>query len=209
MTMPVFRLAVLLLLGLCAQSSFAFVLSGYMNDAGNTALTASDPSQPPSFADDYEIANNVALYTFSLGNAANLDFKSVGFAAGGIDPYFTLFQGAGAGAGFLASNYATAGTGDFDMTVPLLAGDYTIAISTFVNMSFAENLGSGTLGDGFIGLGEPYSLGNSFYELDVVEAGVTIPVPEPGALLLVGLALSLLAASRRLCRPRFAPMQWR
>ncbi|MBZ5636828.1 MAG: DVUA0089 family protein [Acidobacteriia bacterium] len=31
----------------------------------------------------------------------------------------------------------------------LAAGDYRIAISAFENLSFAENLGSGTLADGF------------------------------------------------------------
>jgi len=32
-------------------------------------------------------------------------------------------------------------------------GDYTIAISAFSNQSFVESLGTGTLADGFTGLG--------------------------------------------------------
>ena len=36
---------------------------------------------------------------------------------------------------------------------------YRIALGAFANMSFAENLGSGVLGDGFVGLGVPGVLG--------------------------------------------------
>ena len=37
--------------------------------------------------------------------------------------------------------------------VTLTSGLYTIALGAFANMSFAENLGTGTFGNRFIGLG--------------------------------------------------------
>ena len=45
-------------------------------------------------------------------------------------------------------------------------------------MSFAENLGTGTLGNGFIGLGEPDALGTYYYEVGIdlpLMEGVAIP----------------------------------
>ena len=56
------------------------------------------------FGDDFEIANNVALHTFSVAAPGSFNFDSNGYDAGGIDPYFTLF-GTGPTATFLASNY--------------------------------------------------------------------------------------------------------
>ncbi|MBL0086632.1 MAG: DVUA0089 family protein [Ideonella sp.] len=76
----------------------------------------------------------------------SVGFTSTGYSAGGIDPYFTLFRGIySATATFVASNYihALALGGDFTQTETLSAGDYTVAIGTFENLSFAENLGSG------------------------------------------------------------------
>ena len=48
---------------------------------------------------------------------------------------------------------------------------------TFENMSFAENLGCGTLGDGFIGLGDPNSLGNGALFADPDHAGARADRP--------------------------------
>jgi hypothetical protein len=104
-----------------------------------------------------------------MSEPGTIRFTSKGFAAGGVDPYFTLFQGAGGSATFVGSNYARAFStgGDFTLFFPLAPGDYTVAIGAFANMSFSENLGTGTSGDGFIALGEPGDLGTYYYELDV------------------------------------------
>jgi hypothetical protein len=164
----------------------ATTLAGNLGDPGNGALVGSDLGVP-DFTDANAIANNVALYTFTIGQAGAVSVVSTGFAAGGVDPYFTLFTGTGASATFLDSNYvqATSTGGDFTWAGTLAAGSYEIALGSFENMSFAENLGSGTLGDGFIGLGDPNSLGDGSYSLTL-----TTPVPEPSApwLLAVGLA---------------------
>jgi hypothetical protein len=171
----------------------AEVFSGYLNDTANGALAGSDLGAP-SFADDFAIANNVALYVLSVATPGDVNFLSKGFGLGGVDPYFTLFSGTGTSATFLGSNYDQAffgGGGDFSLDLLLTAGDYTIALGAFANLSFAENLGAGTLGDGFIGLGEPGLLGNSFYELDV-SAPTAAAVPEPASLLLLMLPGALL-----------------
>jgi hypothetical protein len=157
----------------------ALTLSGYLNNPGNPALVGSDLGTP-LFSNDFEIANNVAVYVFSMPAAGAVQFVSSGAAAGGIDPYFTLFQGSGNSATFLASNYTQAFTtgGDFNLSLTLAPGDYTVVISAFANMSIAENNGTGSLGDGFVGLGQPDNLGNCYYEVGIASPGIVLPGDE-------------------------------
>jgi len=191
--------------GLTASSAVAgfTTFSGFLNDAANSALVGSGMlPTPPSFADDWEIANNVALYSISLATAGSVRFDSSGFGLGGVDPYFTLFSGTGYSGTFVGSNYVQAFStgGDFDLTFSLLAGDYTFAIGAFGNMSFAEN-GGGTLDDGFTGLGGPNYLGTSspyYYEVVVTTSEGPGPgVPEPTTLLLALLGLGTYAGLRQ------------
>jgi hypothetical protein len=192
---PALSVAILALFGTATGS--ADVFSGYLNDPANGALVGSDLGAP-SFADDFANANNVALYVLSVGTPGDVNFLSKGFGLGGVDPYFTLFSGTGNSATFVGSNYDQAffgGGGDFNLDFLLAAGDYTIAIGAFANLSFAENLGAGTLGDGLIGLGEPGSLGNYFYEVDV-NAASAAAVPEPASLLLLMFPAALLTFHR-------------
>jgi hypothetical protein len=171
--------------------------AGYVDDAANSNLVGPDLGTA-LFGDDFEIANNVALYTLDVAESGVVTFDSNGFAAGGIDPYFTLFSGATTSATFVESNYAQAfSTGDdFLISVPLAAGTYRVAIGTFANMSFAENLGMGTLADGFVGLGDPNWLGNYYYELVVTTPSA---VPEPASMLSILLAgVGLLGLARRM-----------
>lgn len=192
----------LLLAGLAthAAASYAVTFSGYVNDAANPALVHSDLG-PALFGDDSEIANNVALHTFSVAAPGNFNFDSNGFDAGGIDPYFTLFSGTGPTATFLASNYDQAFStgGDFLINLALAAGDYTIALGTFANMSFAENDPDAdpSLGDGFTFLGGPGFLGNYYYELTVDLGEPPPPVPEPGSLMLLLTGLAMVGTRRR------------
>ena len=192
-------LAVLLVLTSGAAQADTITFSGSFDDAGNTALVGSDLG-PPLFGDDWEVANNVAVYEVNLPFGGNATFDSNGFDAGGADPYFTLFSGIGPAATFLYSNYDQAFStgGDFLYVLPLPAGDYTVAMGVFANMSFAENLGAGALGDGFTQLGGPGYLGYYYYELGVTrpdEPGP--PIPEPGTLLLIGSGLAGYFARRK------------
>ena len=182
-------------LALAATLAGATTYAGNLGDAGNAALVGSDLGAP-DFTDDNAIANNVALYTFSTAGGS-VSIVSTGFAGGGVDPYFTLFTGSGAAATLLDSNYlqATSTGGDFTWSGSLAAGTYEIALGSLENMSFAENLGTGTLGDGFIALGDPNSLGDGSYSLDV-----TTPVPEPSGLLLMAAGFAALATRIRRSR---------
>jgi|GEM_PF-1009640 len=164
--------------------------TGSLDDPANPALIGSGPApSAPDFSDASTIANNVALYAFSLATAQTVEFRSLGFGEGGVDPYFTLFAGSDGTATVVGSNFDQAFTtgGDFDLAFVLAAGAYQFAIGAFANESFAEN-GGGTLADGFIGLGESFSLGDGHYRIEVTTSDVTTPpgtpVPEPETLAL-------------------------
>lgn len=171
-------------------------LSGNLNDPTNLSLVGSDLGLA-LFGDDWEIANNVALYDLNVAVGGNVTFDSNGFAVGGADPYFTLFLGNGTGATFLGSNYDQAFStgGDFLLTYLLAAGDYVVAIGAFANLSLAENYGTGTLNEGFTALGVPQYLGSTYYELGI-SLPDSQPVPEPSTLLFLGLGLGGIAAFR-------------
>ena len=172
-------------------------------------------------------ANDGLLISFSLSGTAAIAMQSYGFggsakapggtnanglviAPGGFDTYFSLFQGTGAAANFLVSNDDgscppgddTIACRDSGLTLPNLgAGNYILAVTVFDNFSFAENLGTGSLGDGFIGLGtyfnnDTFSETTSNYAVDIVATGLTLtavqhlgdintPVPEPRNTILV------------------------
>ena len=195
---PIARTAPWVLMGLielmAASASHAqkVVHSGRLDDPGNAALISSSGSAA-AFGNAQDVANNVALYTLNMPIAGLLSIVSTGFASGGIDPYFTIFKGNGAASTFVNSNYVQAFStgGDFSYSASLVAGNYSISLGAFANMSFAENLGVGTLGDGFTALGAPAYTGDASYRLEV-----TTPVPEPAIWLLLGLCLPILLQHR-------------
>jgi hypothetical protein len=165
--------------------------------------------------------NDVLLRVFTMSASSPLTIQSYGYGggtnaagtvtpAGGFDTYVSLFTGTGPTATFLASNddgscppgNASPACHDSTLVVPSLgAGIYTMALSVFDNFSFAENFGSGTIGDGFIGLGDYFDASSgtvrtSNYAVDIRASGLT---PEPATSLPVIVALGLLAIlSRRL-----------
>jgi hypothetical protein len=201
-----------------------FLLLPTLASASTLSYTGTlDPANP----------NDVFLTSFTLGVAASVHIQSWGYGgtsgapggtnaagmvipAGGFDPYASLFLGAGPTATFLASN-DDGGCGPaspdpvcadsrLDFTV-LSAGTYTLALTLPNNFSFAENYGSGTLGDGFIGLQGDYydaasgTVRSSNYAVDITSRGFgsdPSPVPEPGSLSL--LATGVFMATLRLTR---------
>lgn len=166
--------------------------------------------------------NDVALITFQTLNTASLDVQTWSFgggtnaagaaiAAGGFDPYVSLFAGWGNSATFLASNddglcppgHGTPACADSTLRIDALpAGRYTVAVSLPANFSFAENTGTGTLGDGFIGLAASWSAGacaakcSSAYAVDVTSAAL-VPEPPPALLLALGLSTAAVLKRRR------------
>jgi hypothetical protein len=172
-------------------------------------------------------ANDVVLLSFTLASTADVDIQTWGYggtgaaaggvngagtaiAPGGFDPYASLFSGTGSSATFIASADdgacppGTASPACHDATLHLsglLAGDYTLAIGTFGNMSFAENYGGGTLGDGFIGLGSyddvsSASVRSAHYAVDIRSVGIQA-VPEATSLALLGAGLLLVSVRLR------------
>ena len=163
------------------------VFAGRLDDPGNPALVGSDLGAA-LFGTPGDVANNVALYNVVVAAAGPVSVVSTGFAAGGADPYFSLFLTTLGGDLFVDSNFVQAFStgGDFSYAANLAAGNYRIALGVFANLSFAENLGTGTLADGFIGFGAPGSLGDSSYRLEVM---TTTSVPEPSGAAMLALAL--------------------
>jgi hypothetical protein len=196
---------VLISLSSASAGASTIVVSGYLDDPANPFLVGPGVSPaPPLFGDDFEIANNTALHPITIPVAGSVTFTSLGYAPGGVDPYFTLFSGTAPGALFVASNYDHAFSigGDFSMSLSLAAGDYTVAMGTFANMSFAENNPDAdpSLGDGFTALGVPFYLGFNqpyYYELEVEFDTNGTPVAEPSSLALLALAGAGAIRSRR------------
>ena len=130
--------------------------------------------------------------TFSYGGGVN--GLGTAIAQGGFEPYLSLFDASG---DFLASTFfgTTCPAGANTNTISLqcldvlldggtiLPGTYQIAISAFENLSLAENLGAGTLADGFTGLGNLAGGEDLHYAFDVILTPLAgAPVPEPSAL---------------------------
>lgn len=146
-------------------------------------------------------AQDVFLYPFTLSATTTVTIQSWGYGGtlsapggknaqgnviptGGFDTYLSVFSGSGPTATFLISNddgvcppgtIAVGLCGDSALTLSALpAGSYTLALSSFENMSFAENLGTGTLGDGFIALGSFGGRSNNF-AVDISGGAVAVP----------------------------------
>jgi hypothetical protein len=129
--------------------------------------------------------------TFSYGGGTSGNGTAI--AESGFEPYLSLFDASG---NFIASTYfgttCPVGTNTNSMTFAcydvaldggtLAPGDYQIAISAYENMSYAENLGTGNLSDGFTGLGNLAPGEDLHYAFDVILAS-TVAVPEPGGVL--------------------------
>ena len=206
------------LLATSVKADVLFFSGDLRSDATFTSCGSGCTLGPGNTDSDY--ANwAAATYDFVVTTASTVQVVTYGYAGGtsltgaivspgGLEPYLSLFDSSG---NFLTSSFtetcpATANTLDgncFDVqldTTPLLQpGTYTIALSAWENMSFAENLGTGTLADGFTGLGSLNTGENLDYAFDVI-LPTNIPAtsaPEPGTGLLVMVAFGAAAVLHR------------
>jgi hypothetical protein len=152
--------------------------------------------------------SDVQIVSFSYGGGVN--GAGTAIAEGGLEPYLSLFDSTG---NFLSSTY-------FGVTCPpgantnsssgacydvlldagtLSAGTYQIALTAFENMSFAENYGSGTLADGFTGLGNLNTGEDLHYAFDVNLNSTAPPAvtPEPASGVLASLGAMFLVAFKQ------------
>ena len=175
------RALVCLLVAACSSWSWGAAIS----------LTGQlDPADP----------QDVFLYPFTLSAPTTVTVQSWGYGgtlsapgganasgavipSGGFDPYVSLFSGTGASATFVASNddglcppgtIAVGNCYDSTLTTSLPAGTYTLAVSSFLNMSLAENYGTGILGDGFVGLGS-FGVRSNAFAVDITGPAVVTP----------------------------------
>lgn len=164
--------------------------------------TDADYAQYAAVVDVFTVSTTSHMHaiTFSYGGGTSGTGASV--VAGGLEPYLSLFDSAG---NFLSSTFDPATTcpagantyngNCYDVQLDggvLAPGLYSIALTAFENMSWAENLGDPSLklSDGFIGLGNLAAGEDLHYAFDVVLDSTT-PAPEPatGALMLASALL--------------------
>jgi hypothetical protein len=168
--------------------------TGNLGDSGNPYLRGAelgapvfvDPGDPTD--NSVVVANNVALYQVDITQAGALTITSDSLAHGGIDSLVSLFAGSNLGATLVGTEID-----DFTWTLPVTPGWYWVAIGDWNNDSFADNLGAGTLGDGFIGLGQAGSLGDGSYDVTLSLDTGTAPIPEPSQSALLALGVAALA----------------
>ena len=152
----------------------------------------SDYAQWAAFSANFAVpvTSTMTGISFSYGGGTNGNGALI--AQNGFEPYLSLFDGAG---NFLASTFFGTHLSSrrehqhrYSAMLRVAArrrrsclGNYSIVISAFENLSFAENSGTGTLADGFTGLGN-LALGEDLhYAFDVTLTPTTAsPVPEPG-----------------------------
>lgn len=173
----------------------------------NSSNSDGDYAQWAAVVDSFNVGSTSTMraITFSYGGGVNAAAQAI--AQGGFEPYLSLFDASGS---FIASTFfgTTCPTGANTNTLSgqcydvlldggiLSPGAYQIAISAFENLSLAENLGTGTLADGFTGLGNLQDGEDLHYAFDVI-LNSTTPVPEPRpTYLLLSVALLLVLVRR-------------
>ena len=211
----------------CSAPSLASTISFVGNLRADASVVSCGPSCTLGAADsdgDYAqyaavvesfsvtTTSTVTAVSFSYGGGVNGAGMTI--AEGGLEPYLSLFDAAG---NFQASTFPDASlcpAGAHTITLSgqcydvgldggvLGPGTYQIALTAYENMSFAENLGSGTLADGFTGLGNLATGEDLHYAFDVTLTPSSPTVtPEPLPIGLVGLS-GLLGVAANLLRRR-------
>lgn len=186
--------------------------------AGTSALSA-----PVSYTGTLVDPNGIAAIEFTQATTSAFTAQSWGYGGtasapggtnaagavilpGGFDAYFSLFNGWGSSATFLASNddgtcppaAPSPDCRDPQLSVAsLLAGQYTLVVTQWNNFSFAENYGIGTLGDGFIGLAADFGGRTGNWAADLNATAAPIPEPMSASLTAAGLGVIWLLSARR------------
>lgn len=177
-----------------------------------TCACAAVPAANLSFTGALVGDNDVQLFSFTLAADADVALRTWSYAggtnaagavipAGGFDTVVSLFSGSGASAlliganddGFgVAADPATGSAHDALLEVfALPAGEYTVALTQFANLANGP-----TLGDGFLGAGEPGFNGrSSAWALDILGVDAARVIAEPAALVLAMFALGAAAAA--------------
>jgi len=152
------------------------------------------------------VTSTMQAITFSYGGGVN--GQGAAIPQGGFEPYLSLFDSGGA---FLASTFpgVTCPPGSHTNTVSgqcfdvllnggtLAPGTYQIALTAFENLSFAENLGAGSLADGFTGLGNLAPGEDLHYAFDVILTPGATSTPEPSTLAMLPAMILLVALWRK------------
>ena len=217
--MKAYYLLVLAIIAIWPAEAGTISFAGNLRDDANviscgTACTLgasntdADYAQWAAVVDSFTVSTASDMQAVTFGYGGGVNGAGTAIAQGGFEPYLSLFDSSG---DFLAStllgttcppgaNTNTNSGQCFDVSLDggtLAPGSYQVAISAFENMSFAENLGSGTLADGFTGLGNLASGEDLHYAFDVVLSPATA-VPEPSAGWLMGGVLLAAAGRRRI-----------
>jgi hypothetical protein len=183
----------------------------------DSCSTDSDYAQYAAVVDIFTVSTTSTMHaiTFSFGGGTSGTGASV--LPGGLEPYLSLFD---SGGNFMTSTFdpaatCPAGANTFNGSCldvrldggVLAPGTYSIALTAFENMSWAENLGDPSLhlSDGFTGLGNLAPGEDLHYAFDVVLDSTT-PAPEPGSGMLLLMASALLPIGRFRCGRR---LTWR
>ena len=199
-----------------AAMAHADTFSGRLDPATNPNLVAWnwDPLNPVYVApiagpSDADRAYNIAVHSFAVAAPAAVSFSSLGYGLGGFDSVVSVFQGSGNSAVYLHHELSPLPVGDFTFDLNLIAGNYTLAVSMYLNEPCADGFCfvNGEFGDGFTNLVnfdpfDPSRTDPLFYKVEVT--GNVAPVPEPSLVVVVALGMAGIVARRRLVRRKGA-----
>ncbi len=162
-------------------------LAGQVSLRGTVPILLNDGNGTYAYSFTLTAPSTVVIQSYGHGGSGNApggaNLSGSVVPPGGFDPYLSVFAGAGPTATFVASNddgacppgAPSAGAcRDPRLSLGLARGTHTLVVSAFANMSFAENLGTGNLGGGFIGLGLYDPTRSTSFAIDLSSPGLGV-----------------------------------